>query len=423
MTAESQTRIFYGWHVVGAASVLAVFGWGVGFYGPPVFLSVVQETRGWPVALVSAAVTVHFLVGAVAGGNLPVLHRRYGVKIVTKAGALVMNIGVFGWATATAPWQLFIAAGLSGAGWGAMSAAALNAIIAPWFVRSRPAALAMAYNGASLGAIIFAPLWVAAISALGFPMAVVAIGIVMVITMWALSDLVFSRTPEAMGLRPDGDQPNVPMTMVTAPSAQPLPGTQLWHNRQFLTLTAGMALGLFAQVGLVAHLYSLLAPTFGAQQAGFAMALVTAMAIIGRTLFGWLMPLGADRRLAACLGYAAQLAGSVAFVFAAGTNVPLLVLGIVLFGVGFGNATSLPPLIAQVEFVNQDLQSAVALVVAIAQGAFAFAPAVFGLIRSLAPPATDAAPADAPILFGAAALVQGLAVCAFLAGRRRSQVD
>ena len=29
---------FYGWRVVWAAFVVAVFGWGLGFYGPPVYL-------------------------------------------------------------------------------------------------------------------------------------------------------------------------------------------------------------------------------------------------------------------------------------------------------------------------------------------------------------------------------------------------
>ena len=76
------------------------------------------------------------------------------------------------------------------------------------------------------------------------------------------------------------------------------------------------------------------------------MGLVTVMAIVGRTLLGDLMPLGADRRLVACGGYAVQLAGSIAFMLAAGTSVPLLLVGVVLFGAGFGNATSLPPLIA-----------------------------------------------------------------------------
>ena len=112
-----------------------------------------------------------------------------------------------------------------------------------------------------------------------------------------------------------------------------------------MTLAAGMAFGLFAQIGLVAHLYSLLAPALGTQRAGFAMALVTAMAIAGRSLLGRFMPSGADRRLIACIGYAAQLLGSVAFACAAGDSTVLLLAGIVLFGAGFGNATSLPPLI------------------------------------------------------------------------------
>ena len=414
MTTQTQARGFYGWRVVAAAFVMAAFGWGIGFYGPPVFLSVVRETRGWPVALISAAVTLHFLVGAVVGANIPAFHRRFGAAAVTKAGAFSVAAGILVWATASAPWQLFGAAMLSGAGWGTLSAAALNAIVSPWFVRARPSALAMAYNGGSVGGIVFSPLWVAAIGILGFPMAAAAVGAVVALTMWALSDLVFSRTPEKMGLLPDGDAPGVPSVSVTSPAARPLPGGLLWRDRRFLTLTAGMGFGLSAQIGLATHLFSLLVPALGAQQTGLAMALVTVMAIAGRTLLGWLMPLGTDRRLVACFGYALQLAGSVVFVAAAGTNVPLLILGVVLFGAGFGNATSLPPLIAQVEFVKEDVQRAVALVVATAQGGYAFAPAAFGLIREV----TQTQPGEAPWLFAAAALVQGLAIASFLAGRR-----
>jgi MFS family permease len=136
-------------------------------------LTVVQQTRGWPLVLVSTAVSFHFLVGAVTGARLSALHRRFGAAGVTKAGALSLAAGIIGWATVTEPWQLFAVSALSGAGWGAMSAAALNAIVSPWFVRSRPAALAMAYNGGSIGGVIFSPLWVAAIGALGFPVAAV----------------------------------------------------------------------------------------------------------------------------------------------------------------------------------------------------------------------------------------------------------
>jgi len=420
MTATTHSSgTFYGWRVVAAAFVLAVFGWGMGFYGPPIFLSVIREARGWPLALVSTAVTVHFLVGAVVGARLPALHRRLGAPAVTKVGALSLAVGILGWSTATEPWQLFLATALSGAGWGAMSAAAINAIVSPWFVRTRPAALAMAYNGGSIGGVVFSPLWVAAIGMLGFATAAAAIGLVVALTMWVLTDLVFSRTPEQMGRTPDGDAPGTRPTSLTSPAARPLPGALLWRNRKFLALSAGMALGLFAQIGLVAHLYSLLSPALGAQQAGLAMGLATALAIAGRTAIGWAMPLGADRRLVACAGYGAQLTGSIVLIVAAGTSVPLLLLGVVLFGIGFGNSTSLPPLIAQVKFVKDDVMRVVALIVGISQGAYAFAPAAFGLIRELAPHAADAAPGAAPYLFAAAALVQALAMCAFLAGRSR----
>src|SRR6202521_2716358 len=115
----AHARGFYGWRVVGAAFVLAVFGWGMGFYGPPVYLHAVREARNWPLALVSTAVTVHFLIGAAVVANLPAVYRRFGVPMVTKAGALLLGLGVCGWAMAAAPWQLFLATLLSGAGWAA----------------------------------------------------------------------------------------------------------------------------------------------------------------------------------------------------------------------------------------------------------------------------------------------------------------
>jgi Major Facilitator Superfamily len=416
MGAATRATRFYGWRVVDGASILAAFGWGVGFYGPPVFLSTIREGTGWSVALISAAVTVHYLVGAAIGANLPSLYRRFRPPTVTKAAALCLGLGTLGWATAAAPWHLLAAAVVSGAGWGGTSAAALNAIVSPWFVRARPAALGRAYNGASVGGVIFSPLWVAAIGALGFPLATASVGLLMVLVTWALADRLLFRTPQDMHLAPDGDAPGLTPLSVTSPSARPLPGRLLWRDFRFLTLAAGMTFGLFAQVGLMAHLFSLLAPTLGAQQAGFAMGLVTVMAIAGRILLGRLMPPGADRRLIACAGYAAQLAGSMVFIVAGGASVPLLLLGVVLFGAGFGNATSLPPLIAQVELVKDDVQRAVALIVGIAQGAFAFAPAIFGLLRDLA--AGAAAPNAGTYVFAAAALVQALAMVALLVGRR-----
>jgi hypothetical protein len=411
---------YYGWRVVGAAFALAIFGMGMGFHGPAIYLHAVRERTGWPLPLISTAVTVHFLVGAIVVANLPALYRRFGIPATTKAGAIALAVGVVGWAVAGSPWQLFAAALLSGASWVTMGVAAISAIVSPWFIRARPAALAWAYNGGNLGGVVFSPLWAASIAAIGFPAAAAGIGLVMAVTMWILADLVFSRTPQGMGLIADGDLPGAPAASLTSPATRPLPGSSLWRNREFLTLAAGMALGLFAQIGLIVHLYSLLVPALGPAMAGLAMGLVTAMAIAGRSLLSRMMPADIDRRLLAGASYAVQIAGCIAFIVAGGTNVPLQLLGVVLFGAGFGNGTWLPPLIAQVEFVADDVPRVVALIVAISQGTYAFAPLAFGMIREFSHTTAGVESGPAPGLFAAAAIVQGLSICAFLAGRRRA---
>ena len=116
-----------------------------------------------------------------------------------------------------------------------------------------------------------------------------------------------------MGLAPDGDAPGAPAAAVTSPRAKPLPGPLLWRDFGFITLAAGSALSLFAQIGLITHLYSLLVPALGTEWAGLVMGIGTGAGMGGRMLVGWLMPVerrpaarrlhelcGADRRRAAC---------------------------------------------------------------------------------------------------------------------------
>jgi len=100
MATLTYSEKFQGWRIVGAAFVLAVFGWGLGFYGPPIYLQAVRDSRGWSLPLVSAAVTVHFLFGALVVARLPGLYLRYGLPAVTKAGVLALAVGISGWAAA-----------------------------------------------------------------------------------------------------------------------------------------------------------------------------------------------------------------------------------------------------------------------------------------------------------------------------------
>jgi len=413
------THMFFGWHVVGGAFTVAVFAWGIGFYGPPIFLETLHSARGWPVSLVSAAITVHFLIGALIVANLARLHSQFGMAAVTRGGAVLTALGLLGWAMARDPWQLFLAMPLSGAGWAMTSGAALNAMVSPWFVRRRPAALSMAFNGASMGGVIFSPLWVALIAGLGFPGAACVVAATVVLTLWLVASRYLTRTPADMRLLPDGDMGHVdaPATRKGYDGAARL-GIP-WRDRRFATLAASASLGLFAQIGLIAQLFSLLVPPLGEAGAGATMGLATACAIGGRTALGMIIGPNADRRIVAAANVTLQACGSVVLILAAGHSITLLLLGCLLFGLGLGNVTSLPPLIAQTEFAPADVPRVVALVTAISQASFAFAPAAFGALRDLGQTIGLASHAGgAPLLFGAAAVIQIAAAGAAMLGRR-----
>jgi hypothetical protein len=392
-----------------------MFGWGVVFYGPSVFLNALRVGRGWPVSVISSAITCHFLLSAIIVARLPALHRRFGLAAVTRAGAVAAALGMLCWALAFEPWQLFPAALVSGAGWAMTSAAAINAMVAPWFYRRRPVAMSMALNGSSVGGAVFAPLWAVLIARFGLIAASVAVGSVMIATLWWIAGRYLRSTPADMGLVPDGDTAATIGPTATLPPASacraPLPvGIAAWRERRFATLSIAFALGLFAQVGLFAHLFSLLVPALGDAGAGASISLVTLCAVLGRTLLGGLLPAQADRRVVAAANFAVQIAGSIALLAAGGRSVPLLLLGCVLFGLGVGSVLSLPPLIAQIEFERADVPRVVALVTAANQTVFAFAPAALGILRDVT--------AEGWAVVLAVGLVQMAGAGVVLAGRR-----
>ena len=255
MSIARRSGIFFGWRVVGAAFVLAVLGWGIGFYGPPIYLQAIQQNRGWPVALISTAVTAHFVVGAVVVANLPTLQRAFGIPNATKAGAMFLGctrprLGQRDRTLATLRLHTVQRRGLGSDGRGCSQRDRLSMVCA-----HAPRCTVHGVQGASIGGVVFSPHWAAGIGLLGLPIAAAAIGIVMALTVRVLADRLLSRTPQQMGLQPDNYVQRAPPVSATAAIAQPRLGSSLWHDTKFLTLSVGMALGLFAQIGLITHLF------------------------------------------------------------------------------------------------------------------------------------------------------------------------
>jgi hypothetical protein len=53
-----------GWLVVAAAFLVAMFGFGLGFYGPGIYLVALLARHGWSTEGLSSAITVYYVLGA-----------------------------------------------------------------------------------------------------------------------------------------------------------------------------------------------------------------------------------------------------------------------------------------------------------------------------------------------------------------------
>jgi len=129
---------------------------------------------------------------------------------------------------------------------------------------------------------------------------------------------------------------------------------------------------------VLTHLVSHLTPLLGAAGAGGALSLTTAAAITGR------IPMGAladrlDRRTIAGLNFLAQVAGLVLLSLASSSA--MVYAGCGLFGFGVGNVITLPGLLIEGEFPREQFAAIVSVVTATNQLAFAFAPALVGILR------------------------------------------
>jgi MFS family permease len=141
MSGLQEDSMFHGWYVVGGVFLIAVWGWGLGFYGLGIYLVALGREHGWSISAVSVAITAYYLMGAVVTASVGDLMRRLGVSRTVAGGVIAMAAGVASLASITELWQLYAALAAMAVGWACMSGAAINIILAPWFERKRGVAV------------------------------------------------------------------------------------------------------------------------------------------------------------------------------------------------------------------------------------------------------------------------------------------
>lgn len=365
---------YHGWWVVFCCFVIALYGWGLGFYGLSLYLVALTKIHGWSPAVVSAAITFYYLAGAFLVMQVGDAIQRVGARTVVLAGAGSMGLGVLALTAIDRPWQLYLAFLAMIPGWAAMGGGAINTIIAQWFNRRRGLAASLALNGATCGGLLFAPAFAWAIDTVGFGQACVAAVAVVLATLWPLA--AFALRPRRPDEHDAGDEP----TASTEAAGTPMSRAQLLREPRYLTMVGAFSLGLLAQISFIAHQAAFLVPTLGLKEAGWVVSVTALAALVGRFSVGLVID-RIDRRGATSANLAVQIAGMI--VLLATPSVSGLYLGCILFGFGVGNLITLPGLIVQQEFPRRDFARAVSLNVAITQLVAAMGPSMLGVLRDL----------------------------------------
>ena len=371
-TPVPETSIRYdGWRIVAVCFLLATFGWGLGFYGQSVYVAELQRLHGWPASLISSGTTFFYLFGAALVAFVAEAIKAFGPRNCLIAGTFAMALAGVAIGQVREPWQLYLANAVLAFGWAGTSLGIITNTLGLWFDKKRGMAISLALNGASFGGIIGVPLLVMAIGYFGFSGAMIAAAIVMVALMVPVILILVGRPPV------------LAYTQIAAVDDAPSP-TQIraraFRDIGFLSVSSAFALVLFAQVGFIVHLIAFLDAVIGREKAAIAVALLTAMAVVGRVLFSFVID-RMNQRLASSLSFISQ---AIALVIVINVhNEVVLIAACALFGFSVGNLITLPALIVQREFDPRSFGVLVSLITAINQITYAFGPGVVGLLRDL----------------------------------------
>lgn len=367
---ESSLR-YEGWRIVAVCFLLATFGWGLGFYGQSVYVAELQRARGWPASLISSGTTFFYLFGAAIVAFVGEAIRKFGPRPCLIAGTLAMSAAAVAIGAVREPWQLYLADAVLAFGWAGTSLAVITNTLSLWFDAKRGMAISLALNGASFGGIVGVPLLVTAIGHVGFQAAMSGAAGVMLVLLVPAILIVVGHPPDRHG-RHGG-------ATATPPSSGHI-RAQALRDTGFLTVTTAFALVLFAQVGFIVHLISFLDPVMGRERAALAVAVLTAMAVVGRVLFSMVID-RLNQRLAAACSFVSQALALLVVINL--HNDYVLIAACAVFGFSVGNLITLPSLIVQQEFDPRSFGVLISLNTAINQVTYAFGPGVVGLLRDL----------------------------------------
>ena len=315
-TKTSTRKRFYGWNILAASALTNGFGGSLHWQGFTVFFIPISQSLG----LTSAQTAMPFALSRAENGLIGPLTGwlidRYGVRRLMFIGTLMTGIG-YVWLAQTNTFLAFLLVYLFVISIGASSSfmQASTSALNTWFARRR--GMVMSINSAAfrLGGAFMVPLLSVAVLRWGWQTAALWVGVGMIVFITPLA-FVYKRSPESMGIGPDGDplKRNPTRSTGTAPEDTEIEvDDDEWtprdaiRTRAFWTLAAGTVLRMSVHGTIFVHFVPILVWKGESQQsAANLIGLLALCSVPLIILFGWLSDrLGRQRLLAGCYTSAA----------------------------------------------------------------------------------------------------------------------
>lgn len=258
----SRTPFFYGWVILIASSLTSFISSPGQTFLISVFIDPIISELGWSRTLVSSLYTAGSLTAGVAVIFVGRLLDRYGARIMLLAVGALFGLAALWMSGVDHPVKLYFGfAALRTLGQGSLGLIT-STLIALWFVRLRGRAMAIGSIGGAIGVATFPIMARVLISYTGWRDAWVVLALMIWVVM-VLIVLLVRRSPESIGLLPDG-KPALQLKELTVAARG---GTahevdfslsEALHTRTFwLLLFAGSAFPLIS-TGLAFHQISFL---------------------------------------------------------------------------------------------------------------------------------------------------------------------
>ncbi|REJ74780.1 MAG: MFS transporter [Acidobacteria bacterium] len=281
--------VFYGWWVVLALFVMLGTSSGLGFYNQSVLLEALTREHGFSVARASLAPTFFFGASGLFGLLVAWLIDRHDPRWTICGGAVLSATALVLIGRIDSLAQLYFAFAIFGCGFSAASLVPGTTLVTRWFVARRSFALALMTTGLSVGGIVLTPIASRVLQARGLRDGTPLLAALLLLCVVPLTLALVRRSPAALGLDPDGASTATPGPATALPPPPSIAFSDAVRTRFFIGLSVAFLFALAAQVGGLAHHFSLVTSVAGQETARLAVSLLATGSIVGRFMASFLV--------------------------------------------------------------------------------------------------------------------------------------